>query len=419
MFSSFQSRTGSRAGLVIIESEKEPRLMKVCHIVSTFPRRDDDPEVPWLLESIRRLKKEGIEVTILAPSYQGLGDQEIHGLRVKRFRYFFRKYENLTHDEGAPNKMKENRWYWGLLPFYLFFGAIAAIRLSRRERFDIFHVHWPLPHGIFAYFASRTQQSKIILHFYGAELALARKQRLLRVILRWIVNQAERVIVISSFTANELKAITGREADVIPFGFAIEGACIQQTGGESGVKEILFVGRLIRRKGVQYLVEALSLIRREVDARLIIVGEGFLKGELKRLAQEMRLGDFVSFPGKVSQEELEGHYRNCDVFVLPAIHDASGDTEGLGVVLLEALGFKKPVVASRVGGIADIIEDGKTGLLVPEKDAQALAHAIVRILRDEKLSRALGQRGYKRVGDVFSWEKIVAGLIQIYSETAS
>ena len=123
---------------------------------------------------------------------------------------------------------------------------------------------------------------------------------------------------------------------------------------------------------------------------------------------EMGLENVVRFAGFVSNDELAALYQNCAAYVHPAIFDDRGDTEGLGVVLVEALAYQRPVVASAVGGIVDVILHEKTGLLVPEKDPAALAAAVLRVLEDKELARHLGGQGLEHVQQFFDWERIAA-----------
>ena len=200
---------------------------------------------------------------------------------------------------------------------------------------------------------------------------------------------------------------------VIPFGITVERDGHAKRSSTS-VKTILFVGRLIERKGVEYLIQAMPYVLRKVKARLVIVGEGHRRPFLEELVAREGLKDVVQMVGKVSEESLKRWYEICDVFVLPAVVDSKGDTEGLGVVLLEALSYGKPVVASNVGGIPDIVIDGQTGLLVPEKDPKALGDAIVYVLTHEHFSQRLGEKGRKYVEEQFGWEKITDKLIDLY-----
>jgi glycosyltransferase involved in cell wall biosynthesis len=167
------------------------------------------------------------------------------------------------------------------------------------------------------------------------------------------------------------------------------------------------VGRLDERKGLRYLLEALPLILAKQSVRLRIVGKGILEAEIKSQCRAMGLDAVVDFLGFVSKEELADEYASCDVFVLPAIVDSKGDTEGLGIVMIEALAHEKPVVASAVGGIGDVIVSGTTGLLVPEKDPPALAQAILTLLSNPQRSQQMGRVGLQDVQARFSWSRIV------------
>ena len=390
--------------------------IKVCYIVSTFPRNERDPEVPWLVECVRRLRDRGVEIKVFAPSFKGLGDHVIFGIPVHRFRYFFRRWETLTHDEGAPNKIMARPLYKYLAFPYVLFGILDAIQFFRRESFDILHVHWPFPHGLFGMIGSRICQARVILNFHGAELLLCRKYPIVRHFLRFFLRNADRTIANSSFTRDKIVEVERRPVEVIPFGATLEERRAIEPKGP--VKTILFVGRLVERKGVAYLIRAMPRVLEKVRAQLVIVGEGYRREALEQLIAEERLDEAVKLTGKVSDEAKRGWYETCDVFVLPSIVDSKGDTEGLGMVLLEALGYRKPVVASRVGGIPDIVLDGEMGLLVPEKDPEALGEAIVSVLTDEHLAQRLGTRGHQYAKERFAWERIVNEIVGMYESVA-
>ena len=403
MFSSSRNRVSS----------PQKKNLRVCYIVSTFPREENDPEVPWLVECVRRLRDKGVEVEIFAPSFRGLKDHEIFGIPVHRFRYFPKRWEMLTHDEGAPNKIMSNPFYKYLAVPYILFGMLDAIFFFGRNRFDILHVHWPFPHALFGWIGRWICGAKVILNFHGAEVLLVHRYPIIRSFLRVFLRRADHVVTNSSFTKEKVTEVYRRPVTVIPFGITVERDGHAKRSSTS-VKTILFVGRLIERKGVEYLIQAMPYVLRKVKARLVIVGEGHRRPFLEELVAREGLKDVVQMVGKVSEESLKRWYEICDVFVLPAVVDSKGDTEGLGVVLLEALSYGKPVVASNVGGIPDIVIDGQTGLLVPEKDPKALEEAIVYVLTHEHFSQRLGEKGRKYVEEQFGWEKITDKLIDLY-----
>ena len=181
-------------------------------------------------------------------------------------------------------------------------------------------------------------------------------------------------------------------------------------------KIILFVGRLTihnRYKGVDYLITALNKIRNENNnAKLVIVGQGELVSELKELAKQLKLEKEVLFAISVSDEELPYYYATCDVFVLPSI---SGP-ENSPIVLFEAMASGKPAIASDLLGVRDIVINGKTGLLVPLKDSEALADAIIKVLNDEDLARKMGQNGRRLVEEKYTWEMAAEMTERVYNE---
>ena len=174
----------------------------------------------------------------------------------------------------------------------------------------------------------------------------------------------------------------------------------------------LFVGRLVARKGVDRLLEALALLR-DRAWRLEIVGFGPERDPLERRAAELGLADRTAFLGRVSNAELVAAYRRATCFVLPATLDERADTEGLGVVLLEAMSYGVPVIATRRGGIVDIVDAGSTGLLVEDEPA-ALAGGIAALLDDPERRRVLGRAGRARVRERFGWDSIVDRLEAVY-----
>jgi len=148
-----------------------------------------------------------------------------------------------------------------------------------------------------------------------------------------------------------------------------------------GVKVVLFVGRLAEKKGVQYLIEAMQW----VDARLVIVGDGPLDGALRRRTKELGLEGKVLFLGAKSHEELPEIYASADVFCAPSVTASDRDQEGFGLVILEAMASGLPVVASRSGGITEIVKDGWNGLLAEERDSRGLAVNLNRVFTDEEI----------------------------------
>ena len=405
--------------------------MKVLVIGSVYPRFQEDAEVPWLRTSISHLKKAGVEIQVLAPSYKGLKSHDIDGTRVNRFRYAPANWEILTHEEGAPSKMASKPWLQLLAIPYIINGFIQCLRICRKWRPDVIHAHWPFPHAYIALGAAKLFRIPLVLNFHGAELLLIRKKKWVKPLLKFAIGQAQAVFANSSFTASKIKAIRDVNVEWSPYGTTLEtkdnsGVILNGEAVRDPVTvsphpvnskfKILFVGRHIERKGIRYLIEAAKYLSTD-KFEIRIVGGGDLTEQLKKqaaLLDENSQPANIIFTGKLSPEDLANEYRTANVFTLPAIVDSKGDTEGLGVVLIEAMELGLPIVASNVGGIPDVVIDGESGILVPEKDPVALADAFKRLEADPALIEQLLAGARKRISECFTWDIIIERQVEVY-----
>ena len=387
--------------------------MKILHVVTAWPRDPEDVITPWLVTLAEKQAGRGHDVDVLAPSWRGLGDQRGAGHTVRRFRYAPGRWERLTHEETVPDRLQRHPAYLMLVPGYLGAGVAAAWRLGRGRGYDVVHVHWAVPHGLAGWAAARAARAALVTTFYGAEIRWAeRRFPPARAFLRWYCRRSRLVAISESTRAMIAPYAEGRPVTVIPYGVPLPESEPAVHGVPSGPRRILFVGRLVARKGVDRLLEALATIA-DREWRLEVVGFGPERDPLERRAAELGLSDRVEFLGRVSSDDLVAAYRRAACFVLPATLDERADTEGLGVVLLEAMSYGVPVVATRRGGIVDIVEDGCTGMLVEDEPA-ALARGIAAILDDAGRGRALGMAGRASVRERFGWDSIVDRLDAVY-----
>lgn len=398
-----------------MNAAKDNLALKVGVIASTYPRNEEDYAVPWMRESVSRITARGHKVQVIAPSYKGLSSHAIDGVPVHRFRYAPSAFESLTHEQGAPNKV-HRPWMQALAAPYVASGTCSAWSIAKREQFDVMHVHWPFPHGVMGVAAAKATDAALVMNCHGAEFAVARRKKWVRPLLAWALKQADLVIANSEDTASKVHEISGRESTVIPYGATIEGSRFTAPA-EANISQrsrLLFTGRLIERKGVDYLLRALPEVLKNHDTELVITGAGDQKPKLQALTDQLGLSDRVRFLGFVSTEELNQQYAECDVWVNPSVIDSRGDTEGLGVGSIEAYSHRKPVVASAVGGIPDTVRDGETGLLVPEKNEQALASAINSLLNDPTRRQRMGEAGLAFAKRRFDWDRLTDQLVMTY-----
>lgn len=368
--------------------------------------------MPWLRRSLAGLVQNGCEVRVLAPSYKGLKSHEIDGIKVSRFRYAPAPLEILTHDEGAPSKMAGKPWLQLLALPYIVSGFFLCLALCLKWRPHILHAHWPFPHAIIALGAAKLLGIPLVLNFHGAELLLIRKHAWVKPVLKFLIGRADAIFANSSFTAGKIKAIRNCEVFISPYGTTLSKGAGGELHKRRGKFKILFVGRHIERKGLTYLIRAAALLPKE-EFEIRIVGAGDLTEKLKAEAAKLA-PETIAFTGKLSPEELAREYEGANAFTLPAIVDSKGDTEGLGVVLIEAAEYNLPIVASRVGGIPDVVIDGKTGLLVPEKDPEALAAAFKKLAGSETLMVELNRNAHAHIRETFSWEPILKKQLELY-----
>jgi glycosyltransferase involved in cell wall biosynthesis len=178
---------------------------------------------------------------------------------------------------------------------------------------------------------------------------------------------------------------------------------------------ILSVGRLVEKKGFPFLIRACKLLRDQgYHARCVIVGSGLQEEALHCLVHDLDMEDRIELPGWLDQTRVRAYLEEATVFALPCIVAANGDRDGIPAVLMEAMAMAKPCVSTTVSGIPELIVDGHTGLLVPEKDATALADALSRLLDDAALARRLGQAGREKVCDDFNLDSITSQILHLF-----
>src|SRR2546430_1216308 len=232
--------------------------MRILHVVTAFPRTPDDVIVPWLVELLKRLQAAGHDVEVFTSSYRGAPDQVFAGIPVHRFRYFPRRWENLTHEEAAPDRMKRSLLYRLMPACFVVAGMVAIWRLCRRARYDVIHVHWPLPLALFGWAAQRARPARLVTTFYGVELRWVKSALpFLKGFLAWAARRSDRVVAISHYTAGELRELADVPIEVIPYTTSLPevGATSPAPDGKGPV---LFVGRLVERKGVAHLLQAIA-----------------------------------------------------------------------------------------------------------------------------------------------------------------
>ncbi len=306
-------------------------------------------------------------------------------------------------------------------------GSVANVCLSfnlasrvksflARERFDVVHVHEPfMPLLPFQFL--RYADSNLVATLHATRDGGSRMYAYSRFLIKPWWDRIQGRIAVSRAALKMIGRYFADRYRIIPNGidyshFAAEAPPIPRY--MDGKRNILFVGRQEKRKGLPYLLQAYARLKHErPDIRLIVVGpDGGMRAACEHYVQRHQLEDVV-FTGLVPYEELPRYYKTADVFCAP-----NTGHESFGIVLLEAMAAGTPIVASDIGGFADVLEDGEEGLLVPPRDADALAATAGRLLSDAALREQMGGAGTLRA-EHYSWERVSARVLEYYQDMAS
>jgi glycosyltransferase involved in cell wall biosynthesis len=180
---------------------------------------------------------------------------------------------------------------------------------------------------------------------------------------------------------------------------------------------LLGVGRFAEIKGFRYLISAVPIILEKYPAtKLVLIGFGPQEKELRSLISQLNLSNSVILPGSQSGVKLAEYFATADVFIGPSVVTPEGAMEGQGLVFLEAMASKTAVIASKVGGIIDMIEDGRTGLLVPQKDPESIAAKVLLLARDKDLREKLAYNAKEVVENRYSWEVVADAFVKTYQK---
>jgi phosphatidylinositol alpha-mannosyltransferase len=286
--------------------------------------------------------------------------------------------------------------------------------MLRRERFDVIHIHEPLMPTLATAVLHHASQELTVGTFHASRSRSWGYSFWKPICLNRWFNKLDGRIAVSSTAMEFVNRYFPSDYTIIPNGIDLPHFSRQVTPLEQfcdGKLNILFVGRMEKRKGFKYLLGAYEKVKRELpQCRLIVVGpQDRSYGKYQRLAVKRNLKDVV-FTGYVSYEELPRYYKSADICCSPATR-----WESFGLVLLEAMAAGKPTVASDIAGYAAVVNDGVDGLLVKPRDEKALAGTILQLLQDGSLRERMGEMGRVKAGD-YSWEKVAQQVMNYYQE---
>tara|TARA_Y100000310_G_C20674083_1_gene811908 strand:- start:307 stop:1512 length:1206 start_codon:yes stop_codon:yes gene_type:complete len=388
--------------------------MNILVTATTFPRWDKDSEPGFVYYLNQELVKKGHKVIALVPHHPGAKTyEEKDGMKIYRFRYFIPSFQRLCYDGGILSNLKSS-WLAKLqVPFLVFSEYMAIKRIVKKEKIDAIHAHWIVPQGYLAAKIKKKYNIPFIVTAHAGDVFPLKKEffrkRAIKALKQCnfctVNSKATKQAVLNVFEVPNIEIIP-MGVDLSKFSSKKVDKRIKKKYGIEG-EFLLFVGRLAEKKGIIHLLEAMPVVIKSFPkVKLLIIGDGVLREELENRMLALNIEKNVTFTGKMSNEQLPGFYATADIFVGPSIITDSGDTEGLGVVFLEALASGTVVIGSNVGGIPDIIEDGKSGFLVPQKDSKVLSEKIIALLKNSQLRKDFVNYGKNHIKKNFSWDSV-------------
>jgi glycosyltransferase involved in cell wall biosynthesis len=399
------------------------RQLKVLFLTSSYPRNADDSASIFLRYLAEQLAERGLEVHVLAPA-DGKGGASVEDkVTVHRFQYLPISLQGLAYGSGILPTLKRSPWLWLQVPFFLVAMTVKLARLIATKRIDLIHAHWLLPQGLVGLIGARLVGVPLIVSVHGTD-AFALRGRSAKALKRLVLS---RSAAWTANTASTAAAATHNSqllpARIIPMGVDI---ALFSNGNPAALRRelpeaeylILFVGRLIENKGCHILFQAIALLNAHARSRvtLWVVGNGDQREELDRAAHDLGIQEKIKFFGSVSHQRLPDFYSAADIVVIPSQLGPAGEAEGQGVVALEAFAARACVLATRSGGIASMVRDHSTGLLVEPGDPQALASAIEQLLNEPELRQRLTDKAFADVRDHYGWARIATEFEKLYRE---
>lgn len=371
------------------------------------------------MADLARVEATGFDTLVVVPQVPGGRAHEVRdGYEVRRYRFFPRRWEDLA-DGAILENLRARPSRWLQLPTFFLAGALALRRAVRQALPDVIHVHWIIPQGLMALVAAR-RVPWLVTTLGGDLYALTSGPA--SFLKRQVLKRASAVTVMNEQMARAVVGLGVPEAkvQVLPMGVELGRIRPVDATAKRVPGRLVFVGRLVEKKGVAVLLQALAALPEGLDWSLDVIGGGPLQAELE--AQARPFGPRVTFHGQQGSDDLGRMLAAAGVAVFPSVRAQSGDQDGLPVALLEAMAAGTPIVASDLPGLSDAVTGssaladaaavGPAGVLVEPGDAAALTAALARLLGDGSLRERMGRAAAQRAAG-YSMDVIGARYVEL------
>jgi len=336
---------------------------------------------------------------------------ELDGVEVRRFRYAPRRLQTLVNDGGIVANLRGSRWKWLLLPGFVLAQYREAGKVLHQYRVDAIHAHWLLPQGMLAWLLARGRDVPFVVTSHGGDLYGLRMPAL-GWLKRRVAAASTAMSVVSAAMLEEARAqgIRSPRMSVLPMGVDLVSRFCPDASTSRDDDSLLFVGRLVAKKGIRHLLDAMpKVVAERPSVHLNIAGFGPEEDALRRQANELGIAGHVTFLGATRQVDLPSMYRSAALFVAPFVREASGDQEGLPVALMEAIGCGCPVLAGKVAGIHELLGAYADDVVVDPLDTVKLAGRILEVLSRPEHARGQAESRRLALGRKVDWQVVADG----------
>jgi len=376
----------------------------VLVITSTYPRWVGDT-MPAFVESLcMELNKHNLNAIVIAPHCKKSKTKELlNGVNVHRFRYAPSNAEKLAYGGGMLNNFKAKPFQNSiLLGMFCISQLFTAMKLVLRNDNKLIHAHWLLPQGLIAVIIKKLlfwKDISVLVTIHGGDV-YGVKNRIYKFLTKYVCLNCDAISVVSSAIAKDF----GYENKIFIRSMGVDTKNLFVPDITVERKDILFVGRLVDKKGCDILLNAFSKLEQSDDlVNLNIIGSGPELSKLKGIVKDLKIHNRVKFLGALTHSEIVKWYQSAKIFVMPSIVANSGDQEGLGLVAAEAMSCECLVIASDLPVIRDLIDHKINGVLIPPGDEEVLANAMIKILNDTALAKKLSINARKKIVEKFDW----------------
>ncbi len=387
-------------------SKKETLLV----LASTFPRWKNDNEPRFIYDLCLRLK-EKYNIILLTSHFENTKQiDKLDGLTIHRYRYAPDKLEKLVYNGGITTNLKSSPWKWLLVPPFLIAQFLSLIKLLKLYPIKLIHAHWIIPQGVIALLALKSTKSfsiPLLCTSHGGDL-FGLQDRFSKKVKKWVMKNSQSITVVSKSMFHYATTISPESINklhIIPMGTDFKNQFKINLDIHRKENQLLFAGRLVEKKGVATLIKAMAKVLDQFpETKLTIAGDGPEKTSLMQLATDINLKRAIHFIGQQDHQSLSVLYSTATISVFPFQKAKNGDIEGLGLVLLEAMGCGCPVIAGDVPAIHDVIQNNKTGIISEQRNSNMLADKIISLLSCPTKREELAQNGRIHAVNNFSWE---------------